>query len=437
MIRKAAMKAQTGSMATRIARAFAGNFGRIRGNARAILLLEPMWAIPFSMYSVYASLFMRELGLTSQQIGLLASVGMASTILSSGVSGYVTDRLGRRRTTLIFDMACWSASTLAWATAHGFWQFFLAAVLNGLQAVPMTSWTCLLVEDSDPHDRLPIFTALQVITVAASFATPLAGLAIRRYGVVTGTRGLYLFAFISMTTMFLLRNHLTRETRVGHARRSATGSHGFRESLSEHGGALRSMLRHREALTYFLLAAIVWFRDSLTLPFGQLLLVDRLGLPGDILATFPALGAVATLLVSAFVLPALARHEGAGILGGLALSGASTAILLCVPRGSVAGVVVSSVVGAAGAAMFVPALNTGWNNSLSDSGRAQILAMSSTTWGLARLPAGWIGGQLYALAPVSPFYAGLALTVAGMALVSLRAMRTAPHARSPRSERAM
>lgn len=400
----------------RIARAFADSLRRIRGNARAILLFEPMWAVPFSMFSVYASLFMRELGLTSQQIGLLASAGMGSSIVSSSFSGYITDRLGRRRATLIFDLMAWSAATLVWATARSFWHFLLAALLNGLMAIPVTSWTCLLVEDSDPSERLPIFTALQMVSVSASFTTPLAGLVIRHYGIVPGTRALYLFAFVSMTLMFIGRNHFTRETRVGEARKMATGSHDLRDSLREHGGALRSMLRNRQTLMYFLLTALVWFRDSLTLPFGQLLLVDHLGMPGDILGVFPALGATATLLVSGLVLPSLAGREGTGILFGLALSVASTAILLWAPSGSVRAVAVSSLVSAAGAAMFMPALNTSWNNALRDGERAQILAMSSVVWGLVRLPAGWVGGQLYAVAPTWPFYAGLALSLVGFAL---------------------
>jgi hypothetical protein len=49
------------------------------GNPKACLITEPFWGIPFNLY--------------------------------------VTDRLGRRRTSLIFDLLSWSLPTLIWAFA--------------------------------------------------------------------------------------------------------------------------------------------------------------------------------------------------------------------------------------------------------------------------------------------------------------------------------
>jgi len=395
----------------------------IRGNARAMLLFEPLFVVPFTMYTVYASLYMRGLGLSAQQIGLLASVGTASFMLSSTAAGHIADRLGRRRTTLFFDLIAWSSVLLIWAGARNFWHFLLAAILNGLQAIPSTSWSCWLVEDYRPEERLPIFAALQMVTPLAALAAPLGGWIVRRYGVVPGTRLLYLFAFACMTAMFLGRHLYTTESRVGEDRRRTTGTHTLRESLRDYGHSLRLLAANRSAVAYFVLTGIFWFRDSLIGPFSQLLLVDRLKMSEGLLAVFPAVGGAATLLALYLALPLLAGRERAGVTWGLLLLAASTAVLIWSPAGSIALVAVSCLLGAVGLAVLTPSLNTAWNNALGDGERAKVFAIAYVFWSLFKLPAGYIGGVLYHLSPVWPFAACLVLLLLGLSLIYLGARR--------------
>lgn len=391
----------------------------ITGNARAMLLFEPLFAIPFGLYSVYASLYMRELGLTVQQIGLLASVGTASFMACSAAAGHIADRLGRRRTTLFFDLIAWSLALLLWALARNFWGFLLATSVNGLQAIPATSWTCWLVEDYPPEKRLPIFTALQMVSPLAAFVTPIGGWLIRRCGVVPGTRLLYFFAFVCMTVMFLGRHRCTTESCVGESRRRATGTHTIPDSFRDYLRSLRLLLENRAAMVYFILTGMLWFRDSLIAPFSQLLLVDRLKMAEGLLAVFPAVGGIATILVLVYVLPLLVARERSGVAWGLLLSAAAVAVLLWSPRGSVALVSLSNLLGAAGTAVLSPSLNTGWNNALGDEERAKVFAISNVFWSLAKLPAGYVGGVLYHLAPIWPFAACMALLLLGLPLLYL------------------
>jgi MFS family permease len=121
-----------------------------RGNARACLLAEPLWGIPFNLYSAYTSVYMLALGCTQTQVGLAATVSLACMVLLSLMGGYITDRLGRRRTTIIFDLVGWSIPTLLWAFAQGFPYFLAAAVVNSVYRIVHVSWSCLLVEDSPP-----------------------------------------------------------------------------------------------------------------------------------------------------------------------------------------------------------------------------------------------------------------------------------------------
>ena len=48
------------------------------------------------------------------------------------LSGVITDKLGRRLTTLIFDILSWSVPALISAIAQNFWYFLIAGVINSV-----------------------------------------------------------------------------------------------------------------------------------------------------------------------------------------------------------------------------------------------------------------------------------------------------------------
>jgi MFS family permease len=70
-----------------------------------------MFGIPYNLYATYASVYILKLGLTDAQIGLTISVGLAMQILGALLGGPITDKFGRRKTTLIFDLLAWSVPT--------------------------------------------------------------------------------------------------------------------------------------------------------------------------------------------------------------------------------------------------------------------------------------------------------------------------------------
>ena len=135
---------------------------------------------------------MVALGVTDKQIGLIASISMALQMFSSLLGGYVTDKLGRKRTSLIFDTLSWSIPTLIWAVAQNFYYFLVAAIINSLVRVVHTSWTCLLVEDTAPEDRVHAYTLLQVAGILAGFVAPLGGLLVKRFELVPALEDVFL-----------------------------------------------------------------------------------------------------------------------------------------------------------------------------------------------------------------------------------------------------
>ena len=72
------------------------SFRQLTGNARGCLVYEPLFLIPYSMFTTYTSIYMYQLGVTETGIGWITSIGLLVQVLSSFLSGYLTDRLGRK-----------------------------------------------------------------------------------------------------------------------------------------------------------------------------------------------------------------------------------------------------------------------------------------------------------------------------------------------------
>ncbi|WP_428194395.1 hypothetical protein [Deinococcus saxicola] len=98
-------------------------------NARNAILMEPLWGVFGVVVLYYAPLYMSSVGLSSPQIGLLGSMTLALSFLFQAVAAPITNRVGRKRTTLIGDLISWTVPMFVWAFAHSFAAFALAAVL--------------------------------------------------------------------------------------------------------------------------------------------------------------------------------------------------------------------------------------------------------------------------------------------------------------------
>ena len=121
---------------------------------------------------------MIALGLTEKQIGLIVSISWFFQIFLALISGVVTDKLGRRLTTLIFDIVSWSIPALISAVAQNFWYFLAAGIINSIWRITHTSWSCLLVEDADQNQLVDIYTWIYIANLFVGFIAPLAGVLI-------------------------------------------------------------------------------------------------------------------------------------------------------------------------------------------------------------------------------------------------------------------
>lgn len=379
-------------------------FRQLQGNARGCLVYEPMFLVPYSMFLTYASLYMLELGLSEKQIGFLASLNMALQIFSSLISGYLTDRLGRKKALLLFDLLSWSLATLIWMAAHDFWLFFLAAVFNSFQKVPNTAWYCLLVEGTEPGERSLVFNVLQFIAVASGLFAPLGGLLVHQVSLVPAERIMYGLACISMTLMFVLRNRATAETDIGIRKMRENAGIRLSDVFRQYGLVAKSMVSNVPLMLITGIYILYQFQMVMRTTYFSIYVVRTLHFSEAFIAWFPAVTSLVTLLLLWVFIPKVnPKHSTRYMLAGLLVCAAAQAMLVLTPPESLAPILLSTILTAAGGMVVFPFLEASVQNSIEDENRAGIFSIISVLILVFVSPAGVIGGWTYSLDPRLPF----------------------------------
>ena len=168
----------------------------LKGNPRVTVWTEVMFGIPYNLFAPFMSVYMLAFGVTDQQIGSIASLGLVVQIFSALLSGAIVDKFGRRFSLFIADIVSWSVPCLIWAVAQDVRFFIAGAVMNGLWRVSHTAWTCLMVEDAEERHLVHIWTWIMIFAVCSALFTPLGGWFVNRYGLISAMRGILIFGFI-------------------------------------------------------------------------------------------------------------------------------------------------------------------------------------------------------------------------------------------------
>lgn len=393
---------------------------RLRGNAQACVFIEPLWGIPFNLYAPYVSVYMVALGLRDSQIGLVATVGMVCQVFFTILGGPLTDKLGRKRATFIFDTISWSAATIVWAIAQDFNYFLLAAVLNAAWRVPMTSWTCLMVEDTDPEDLVDIYSWINIAGLLSAFFAPIAGLLINAYSLVPTMRGLYWFAFLFMTIKFIWLNVVAVETKQGVLRMRQTQNQSIISMLGEYRGVFGILLRTPKTL-YTLGIMLVMSISSLAAnTFWAVLATERVGIPDEHLAIFPFARSIIMLIFFFLVMPRVREmHFRRPMLVGFTLLIVSQLLLITAPPQGYLFLLLSVFLEACSLAVVTTLRDKMMVVNVDVQERARIMSLMYLVVIVLSSPFGWIAGTLSEVNKTLPFVLTMGMYGLGFVLTYL------------------
>ncbi|MCJ8009365.1 MFS transporter [Lederbergia wuyishanensis] len=379
-------------------------FKRITGNARACLVVEPLFIIPYSLYIPYVSVYMIALGVGKTQVGLIASLGLVVQIFTSFISGFLTDRLGRKKALLIYDLISWPLAVLIWTVSQNIWFFIFAAILNGFHKIPQTAWTCLLVEDTKPKDRSIVFTILQVIGVVGGLFAPIGGLLVSKLTLIPAVRIMYAIAGTSMLIMIISRHFMTHETEIGLLKQKESNSISFKDTFIEYGKIMKNIVKNKGLLLIFAVYIFFNFQMVMQNTYLYVYLVEALSVSESTISIFPAISSVCMLFLLFFVIPRFKEELNYYyMMIGFSLSIVANAILVITKGSSLLPIIISLILSAAGVLIANPYLESAVANSIEDANRANMYSILQVFLLLFISPAGIIAGLAYKMDPRFPF----------------------------------
>ena len=373
-------------------------------NARICTLTEPMWAIPFFLYSPFISVYMSALGLSDAMIGAVGTIYLVSQVVFSLLSGALADKLGRRLCTFLFDMLSWSVPALLWALAQNVWWFVAAAVFNGAMRITVNSWQLLLVEDEEDRALVKMFALIHIAANFSAFAVLLSYPLVQRFGLVPTVRGLHVFSFVSMTTKFIILYRWGRETRNGYRRMEETSGRSLWSLLKENKGMLQRMFHTPKVMWTMGLLACWSGSKILTDTFWPLLVVERMAIPEANLAFFSAARA-AIMLVCFFVIsPRISVERFKRPLAlCFAIQIAAKLLLIAAPPGALWLLWVTLAMEALSFAMLNPLTDSLQVLCMDAHRRAQMMGLFFAAMTLVTSPLGTVGGLLSGVSRALPF----------------------------------
>lgn len=406
-------------------------FLRLKGNTRACVYTEPLWGLSMNLCIPYLSVYMLAVGLNDTRIGFIVTINFISQILFSFFSGPVTDKMGRRNATAVFDVLAWCIPALIWWRAENFWFFLVAGIINGSNGVTANSWNCLLIEDAEKKQITKIYSLVMAFGQLSAVFAPITAILISRLTLVPAIRILFINGFILMSLKVIILYLASKETGIGIIKLAETKGKNIFTLAGGYGDIIKIILRSRGMTFSILIAALAWIVGTINNTFWPIIANKKLLVPEAALPLFMVFRSVLAIVFLFFVIPRLSR----GILKiplllGFAVYFAGQLLLITVP---VEGMLkypllclslVFDGFGLGTISMLCEALIA---LHVKPQERARIMAIRFMIMMAVTAPFGWIGGFLSDISRNLPFALNLFVLLAGIAITFVYYTRNSDH----------
>lgn len=391
---------------------------RNKGNPRTLIFIEPLWGIPYNLIAPFSTLYMYTLGVTDVQIGLILSIAMFVQVFFSFFGGLLTDKLGRKFTTMMGDFFGWAVACLIWAVSNNFWMFLIAVIFNSFEQINQTAWFCLLIEDADAKDLVGVYTWVNIGGLIAIFFAPLSGLFIHSFSVVPVLRILYLVFAVNMVIKIFITYKYCKETRQGQIRIAETKGQSFSQMLFEYKHLVPKILKNKEIMKVIAVSVILYITNMVSVNFFSLYATQRLKLSDSYLALFPILNAAVMLIFMVGIQHRLnALKFKAPLWAGLALHATASILLILAPTENLFFIIVYVLVGAVASALIAPRKDALLQLHIDPKERARINALIMAFTIAFSSPFGYFAGWLSSIDRRLPFVFTFTIFIAAIVIV--------------------
>ena len=391
----------------------------VKGNPKLLLLMEPLWGIPFYLITPFVTLYMQARGITDIQIGILLSIGMAVQTVFASFGGILTDKIGRKKMSIITDALGWGVPALIWSVSGNFWMFLIAAVFNSAEQIAQTAWVCLLNEDAEEEHIVNIWSWILIAGQISVFFAPVSGLFIRNTSIIAVMRVLYLIFALSMFAKAFITYRFARETKRGKIRMQETKGLSILRMFAEYSRLIPRIFENKATvLTLFVMIGLRC-TSMITDSFFPLYATSKLHVEESLLAIFPIFRAVVVLVFFFAASKVLNRISfKIPLVAGLVSYTLCQVLLIMCKPGNLWVLFIYAFVEAVSFALVVPRKEAMLVYYVDVKERARILSLLLTVTLLISTPFGYIAGKLSSVNRQYPFY--LSVTIfAVMAVVIL------------------
>ena len=278
-------------------------FTKLKGNPRACVYTEPLWGLSMNLCMPYASVYMLALGLSDTRIGFIVTVNLIMQMFFSFLSGPITDKMGRRKATAVFDILAWCIPSIIWWRAEGFWFFLAAAVLNGTNGITTNSWHCLLVEDAEKKQITRIYSLIMACGQLSAVFAPISAVLISKLTLIPAIRILYINAFILMSIKVIVLYLASKETVTGQRRIIETRGKNIFQLAGGYGDVIKIIFKSRGTVFSIIIAALGWIVATVNGTFWQIIANKKLLVPEAALPLFNVFRSVLAIIFLFFVIP--------------------------------------------------------------------------------------------------------------------------------------
>ena len=379
----------------------------------------------------YLSVYMLAIGLIDTQVGLIVTINTLSQMIFSFLSGPFTDKIGRRKSTALFDVLAWCIPSLIWWRAENFWFFLAAAVLNGTNGVTTNSWHCLLVEDAEKKQITKIYSFVIACGQLSAVFAPITAVLISKLTLVPAIRILFINGGILMTIKVIILYIASKETGKGEMRLVETRGKNIFQLAGGYGKIIKLILSSRGTVFSIAISALACIVSTINNAFWQIIVSKKLMVPEAALPLFMIFRSMLAIIFLFFVIPKFSK----GLLKlplvlGFAVYFAGQSLLINVPADGTLKyplLCLSLVFDGFGVGMLGMLSESLIALHVNPDERAGIMAIRYMLMMVAASPFGWIGGFLSEISRNLPFALNMTLLATGVVLTLLYYHKNTDH----------
>lgn len=385
-------------------------FLELKGNPKWSICTEPLWFIPYSLFSPYQALYMRKIGLTSLEIGTTLSLGFLLQMFFAFIGGAITDKMGRRKATVIFDTLSWSIPCFIWAVSQNFWHFLIASAINAAFQITNTSWNCLFIEDCPPKYITNAFTLIQMCGMLSVFFAPISIWLLKIYDLVPVFRVIFVISGFSMTAKFLLLYRFGGETEVGWQRMEETKNVSYFSLLSGYKDIFLKIIQSSRMRLVVYIMTLTNILLIATTNFFSLYITEKLAISEELVAVFPLIRTVIMILFVVFLQNLFHRLKiRNSMLIGFTVYIISHILLILCPAKNLLLVMLYTILEASAYAIVIPRKDALMALFVDEKERSRIYALYNMLMIGLSVPFGSLIGWFYDMNPAYPFFFNIAI----------------------------